>query len=62
MQEATEAKRLTLGPSHPDVAEFVLHLAVIYRKIGQSQDAIQLLQKELQFLAEEGQKSSPGKF
>ena len=60
MQRAIEAKRLALGPAHPAVAESVLSLAVIYRTSGQARDAVELLQKELKFLTEEGQASSPG--
>ena len=62
MQRAIEAKRLALGPSHPAVAESVLGLAAIHRASGQSQDAIQLLQKELKVFREEGQASSTGRW
>ena len=60
MQRAVEAKRIALGPSHPAVAESVLGLAAIHRESGSSMDAVDLLQKELKFLTEEGQASSPG--
>ena len=60
MQRAVEAKRLALGPTHPAMAESVLSLGAIYRASGQARDAVELLQKELNFLTEEGQASSPG--
>ena len=60
MQKAIGAKRLALGPIHPAVAESVLSLAVIYCASGQPRDAVELLQKEVKFLTEEGQASSPG--
>ena len=61
IQGAIEARRLALGPSHPAVAESMLRLADISQASGQSPDAIQLLQKELYYLAEEGQASSAGR-
>lgn len=60
MQRAIDAKRLALGPSHPAVAESVLGLAAIHRASGNTQDAVELLQKELKFLTKEGQASTPG--
>ena len=60
MQRAVEAKRLALGRTHPDVSEWVLDLAAIYRDSDRSLDAIELLQKELLYLTEEGQASTPG--
>ena len=60
MQSAVEAKRLALGPSHPAVTESVLGLAAIFRASARSQDAIDVIEKELQFVAEEGLKASPG--
>ena len=60
MQRAIEAKRLALGPSHPAVAESVLGLAAIHRASGNTRDAVELLQNELNFLTKEGQASTPG--
>ena len=60
MQKAVEAKRLALGPTHPDVTELVLALAAIHRESGGSSDAIELLQEELAVLTEEGKASTPG--
>lgn len=62
MQSAIEAKRLALSPSHPAVAESVLGLAAILRASGDRQAAIDMLQKELSFLTQQGQTSSPGEF
>ena len=60
MERAIVAKRIALGPSHPAVAVSVVGLAAIHRASGSSSDAVNLLQKELNFLTEEGQASSPG--
>ena len=60
MQRAIESERLALGPTHPDVAKWVLELAAIYRKSDGSRDAIGLLQKELDSLTKAGQAASPG--
>ena len=60
MQRAVEAKRLALGPTHPAVAESVLGLAAIHRASDRTRDAVELLQKELNFLVGEGKASSPG--
>ncbi len=60
MQRAIEAKRLALGPTHPAVAESVLGLAAIHRASGCPTDAIELLQKETNFLMKEEKASSPG--
>ena len=60
MQSAVEAKRLALGPSHPAVTESVLGLAAIFRASGRNQNAIDVIEKELQFLTQEGLKAFPG--
>ena len=60
MEKALEGVRIALGPSHPEVTEFVLSLAAIYRQFDRSRDAVELLQKELEFLTGEGQALSPG--
>ena len=60
MQSAVEAKRLALGPSHPAVTESVLGLAAIFRASGRNQAAMDVIEKELHFLTQEGLKASPG--
>lgn len=60
MQAAIEAKRLALGPGHPAVTESVLGLAAIKRAAGHGQAAIDVLQRELNFLNQNGPAASPG--
>ena len=60
MQSAVDAKRLALGPSHPAVTESVLGLAAIFRASGRNSNAIEVIEKELQLLAQEEMKASPG--
>ena len=60
MQSAVEAKRLALGPSHPAVTESVLGLAAIFRASGRNQDAMDVIEKEMQHLTQEGLQASPG--
>jgi hypothetical protein len=60
MQAAIEAKRLVLGPGHPAVTDSVLGLAAIKHAAGHGQDAIDVLQRELTFLNEDGPAASPG--
>lgn len=60
MQRTIESERLALGPTHPDVAKWVLELAAIYRESDRSRDAIGLLQKELDSFTKAGQAASPG--
>ena len=60
MQKVVEAKRLALGPTHPEVTESVLALADIHCNSGDSSDAIELLQEELAVLTEEGKALTPG--
>ena len=60
MQAAIEAKRLALGPGHPAVTDSVLGLAAIKRAAGHGQDAIDVLQRELTFLNQNGPAASAG--
>ena len=60
MEKALESMRIALGLNHPEVTKSVLSLAAIYCEFDRSRDAVELLQKELEFSTEEGKITSPG--
>lgn len=59
-EQAVQAKRAALGPTHPSVANSLLLMARAHRWQGDRPKAAALLQQHLNFLEENGQGLSAG--